>query len=158
VLGGDYPAEDRFRTFASEAESRLHSAFIAVYGHEKGREATAEALAYAWEHWARVSSMGNPVGYLYRVGQSRVRRRRTPVVFVRPAESETFVEPELPNALASLPERQRVVVVLVHGEGWMLREVAELLGISVPTVQKHAERGIASLRRALKVDQTDDSR
>jgi RNA polymerase sigma factor (sigma-70 family) len=61
------------------------------------------------------------------------------------------VEPGLLTALASLPERQRLTVVLVHVEGWTLREVAELLGLSIPTVQKHAERGMASLRRTLKI-------
>jgi hypothetical protein len=33
-----------------------------VYGQEQGRDATAEALAYAWEHRERVKSMANPAG------------------------------------------------------------------------------------------------
>jgi len=37
----------------------------------------------------------------------------------------------------------------VHGFGWTLREVAELTGTSVSTVQNHLERGLAHLRRAL---------
>jgi RNA polymerase sigma factor (sigma-70 family) len=54
-------------------------------------------------------------------------------------------------ALRDLPERQRVAVMLVHGFGWKLAEVAEITGIRVPTVQTHAERGLARLRRALEV-------
>ena len=82
---------------------------------------------------------------------------RTPVIFIRPQYPDNLVEPNLPRALASLPKRQRQAVVLVHAEGWTLLEVGELLGISVPTVQKHAERGMAALRRALKVDSQDHS-
>jgi len=49
-------------------------AFVAAYGGERGREATAESLAFAWEHWDRISRMDNAPGYLFRVGQSRTDR------------------------------------------------------------------------------------
>jgi len=57
----------------------------------------------------------------------------------------------LQPALGSLSEAQRVSVVLVHGYGWTLREVAVLLGITVSTVQTHVERALAKLRKALEV-------
>ena len=69
MLGGEDRDEERFRAFVLRVQPRLHSGFIAACGHERGREATAEALAYAWEHWASVETMTNPTGYLYRVGQ-----------------------------------------------------------------------------------------
>ena len=55
--------------------------------------------------------------------------------------------------LAQLSDRQRVAVVLVHGFGWTLREVAELTNTKVTTVQNHLERGLAQLRRGLEVTQ-----
>ena len=61
------------------------------------------------------------------------------------------VEPGLPSALAALPERQRIVVTLLHGYGWTMSEVADLLGTKKTTVQNHAERGMAKLRAALGV-------
>jgi DNA-directed RNA polymerase specialized sigma24 family protein len=158
VPGDEDRDNDRFRAFVLMVQPRLHSAFIAAYGQERGREATAEALAYAWEHWASVEQLTNPNGYIYRVGQSKVGRRRMPVVLVRPPHNDPWVEPGLPAALASLSERQRLAVLLVHGEGWTLREVGELLRLSVPTIQKHAERGMASLRRSLKVDFPGETR
>ena len=65
----DVEEPGRFRAFVLEVEPRLHAAFVAVYGYERGREATAEALAYAWEHWSELRGMPNPAGHLYRVGQ-----------------------------------------------------------------------------------------
>lgn len=61
---------DAFTEFFRDVEPRLRRALVAAYGTERGREAAAEALARAWEHWADVVEMSNPVGYLYRVGQS----------------------------------------------------------------------------------------
>lgn len=64
-----------FTAFAAEAEPRLRFALVAALGQQDGLDATAEALAYGWEHRSRVETMENPIGYLYRVGRSRVRVR-----------------------------------------------------------------------------------
>jgi DNA-directed RNA polymerase specialized sigma24 family protein len=156
-LGPPVAAEEQFEEFVLRYEPRLHAAFLARYGHDKGREATAEALAYAWEHWGRIQPMENAVGYLFRVGQSRVRQTRAPAVYLPPSESYSVAEPKLLPALRALPERQRMAVVLVHVECWTLREVAELLHISISSVQKHANRGMAKLRHSLSVDTPEPS-
>jgi DNA-directed RNA polymerase specialized sigma24 family protein len=124
---------------------------VATYGHERGREAAAEALAYAWEHWLEIRAMTNPVGYLYRVGQSRTRPPKPLRLHGTATWSDPRVEPALGRAVEELSERQRVAVLLVHGFGWTMREVAELQGITVTSVQNHLERGLAHLRSALEV-------
>ena len=145
-------AEQEFTAFVTEHECRLRRAFVAAYGGERGREATAESLAFAWEHWDRISRMDNAPGYLFRVGQSRTRQRRITLTFASRGEDDPMVEPALVPALKSLSARQRTAVVLVHGFGWTIREVAELTGTRVTTVQNHLERGLAKLRRALEGD------
>lgn len=140
-----------FRGFVVATEPRLHRALAAAFGWDRGREATAEALAYAWEHWPRVRAMANPAAYLYRVGQSSVRRRKVPVLFERPSSTDWLYEPALARLLADLPERQRIAVVLVHGFDWTPREVSELTGLSPSTIHTHLERGLTKLRAALEV-------
>jgi len=144
-----------FSAFFALAEPRLRRAYVAAYGGERGREATAEALAWAWEHWSEVQAMDNPMGYLYRVGRSRTRGRRYRVVFARPEGGDAWIEPGLAGALGALTERQRVAVGLVHGYGWTLREVADLCGLQITSVQNHLERGLARLRDLLGV--TEDA-
>jgi RNA polymerase sigma factor (sigma-70 family) len=145
-----------FDAFFTNAEPRLRRALVAAYGPERGREALSEALAYAWEHWDRVQTMDNSIGYLYRVGQSRTRPRREPELFPPlPTAQAPWTEPELPRALARLSERERVAVVLVNGFGWTLREVAEMIEVSVSSVQSYLERGLRKLRDALGV--TEDA-
>jgi RNA polymerase sigma factor (sigma-70 family) len=151
--------DDAFTTFFVVAEPRLRRALVATYGGERGREATSEALTYAWQHWESVRVMDNPIGYLYRVGQSRSRPRRAPQLFPPARRDEMpWTEPELPAALERLSERERLTVVLVEGFGWTLREVADLAGVSISSVQSYLGRGLQKLRQSLKVDQDAEPR
>lgn len=145
-----------FTAFVAEVEPRLRRALVSLRGAEAGRDATAEALAWAWEHWAQVTAMENPAGYLYRVGTSRSRQKRRALL---PSESGSSsgtggspFEPGLAPALARLSERQRAVVVLVHGCGWSYTEVAEALGITKSSVGTHVARGMEQLRAELGAD------
>lgn len=142
-----------FTAFVRDAEPRLSYALAAAYGVEVGAEATADALAYAWEHWSDVRTMENGVGYLYRVGQSAARRhRRTEPLFPSVDHHRLpHVEPGLPGALSRLSEAQRTAVVLVYVLEWTEREAAELLGVNRSTVRRHRDRGLAKLRAALEV-------
>jgi hypothetical protein len=98
---------DDHEAFVTEVEPRLPRALIAQYRPDRGREATTEALGWACAHWSRVKSMANPAGYLFRVGQSRIRRRREPAVPVdRPEESHG-----LNLRSATLPDRRHHVIV-----------------------------------------------
>lgn len=147
--------EDRqaFTRFVKETEPRLSYALAAAYGLEVGAEATSDALVWAWEHWDDLTSKRNPVGYLYRVGQSKARRYHRPrVLFPKlpPAEAPS-VEPGLTGALESLSANQRVAVVLVHAMDYSEREAADLLGISRWSLRTHADRGLKRIRAALGV-------
>ena len=141
-----------FEPFAEEVGPRLRHALVAAYGVDVGVDAAADALAYGFEHWARVSSMTNPSGYLYRVGQSSAQRLlRRPVRLPRADVARLpDVSPELVPALEKLSEQQRIVVVLVGGLQWRQSEVAELLELSESSVRTHLQRGLTSLRSILE--------
>lgn len=144
-----------FEAFVLSTQPQLSRALAAAYGFEDGRDATAEALAYAFEHWAELQQVANLPGYLFRVGMTRGRpRRRQRVLFAVPDEQVRSFEPALPAALAALTQRQRIAVVLVHGYGYTLREVAELTGVKATTVQNHLARGLARLRAKLGVTES----
>ena len=140
-----------FESFFASAEPSLRRALVAGFGGECGREATAEALAYGWREWGRVSTLENPAGYLYRVGERWAQRNRPSG---RPAgpqavSTEFRYEPGLAPALQELTLRQRQAVVLVVGFGFSHRAAAELLGISRSSVQNHVERAMSKLRLSL---------
>jgi hypothetical protein len=60
--------DEAFEAFEREEGPMLRRALASRFGPHDGGEAYAEAMAYAWEHWSRLSAMANPAGYLYRVG------------------------------------------------------------------------------------------
>src|SRR5512145_2913088 len=84
------PERSDFERFAGEVEPRLRRALVAGFGAVVGREAAADALAWAWQNWDRVVGLQSPVGYLYRVGRTLALRsgaRDVPVAELAPAIS-----------------------------------------------------------------------
>lgn len=124
---------------------------------ELAAEATDEAMARAFQHWARVSTLDSPTGWAYRVGlnwsRSVLRRvRRRPPQWL--AQSNTQhdaapLDPSVTAALQQLPHGQRAVVVcrllLNHSE----QQTATLLHIRPGTVKSRLARAIAHLATSL---------
>jgi RNA polymerase sigma factor for flagellar operon FliA len=154
VLSLNDSLTDSFTEWARLVEPRLRQALTGAFGAQLGKDAAEDALSHAWEHWSDVSAKDNPLGYVFGVGRNMARRgSRQRSLYVAVDEQRLpQVEPGLPRAIGRLPERQRVVVTLVYGYDWTLSEVAELLGMSKSTAQKHAERGLGKLRTALGVE------
>ena len=151
---------DDFEAFAIDGGERLRRVLVARLGVDVGNDVTNEALTYAWEHWDRMRTLDNPVGYLYRVAQSAARRharwRRSTALL--PAEERSTelgsslesVEPRLPTVLAALKPLQRTCIVLVHVYNWTYEETAGAIGISTGAVRNHLHRGLRRLRTELK--------
>lgn len=148
-------SDAEFEVFVRDARVRLRRALIGAVGLDRVEDAVAEALAWAVEHRRELAAMGNPVGYLFRVGQSRVRVRKQPRLLAAGVTHLPDVEPGLPAALASLPEPQRVSVWLAHGCGWPHADIGEALGISSSTVATHVARAMTRLRAELGVVDVD---
>ena len=154
----DVEVEAAFGAFVADVEPRLRRTLISAYGPVVGREATADALAWAWEHFGRVRAMDNPGGYLYRVGQSSARRSRRagpPLADASAVAVDPTPEPGLDDALAQLSLRQRTAVLLVHGFGYTLEDAADAMGCRVSTLRNHLDRGLSRLRARMGV--TDDA-
>lgn len=150
---------DDFDAFVKATSERLRRALVAHFGVAVGNDVTDDALAYAWEHWAELRAMANPMGYLFRVGQSSARRyrrwRRRVAMPIEPSTEAREPEPGLGVALARLPSRQRTAVLLVHGYAWSYRDVAELLGVTESVVRNDVHRGLVRLREKLGVNDDD---
>ncbi len=133
----DDVAVDSFTEWFPESEPRLRNTLTASLGFQVGKEAAADALSHAWEHWDLVRAKPNPLGYVYGIGRNKGRRiaaRRRPVFLDVPVQRLPHVEPRLPAAIAALPEKQRTVVTLVYAYEWSFSEVAESATTTSPNI------------------------
>lgn len=150
-----------FEEFVRADGERLRRVMSSQYGVDIGCESTDSALAWAWEHWDRLRGMSNPAGYLYRVAQTQARRtitRGRPVTFppepmVR-ADSGASIDGDLAVALLSLPDQQRLAVLMVHVYGWTPIEVGRITSTPAVTVRSHLRRGLRHLRTSLSKGNT----
>ena len=88
---------------------------------------------------------------------SMLRRRRWgqgKAVLLEPLSPDASEEERLmlDQALRGLPLEQREVIYLKVFEGYTLREIAELCGISINTVGSRLRYGLAALRHALRTE------
>ncbi len=144
-------APQDFEAFVERIEPALRRALSGHLPADDVADAEAEAFAYAWQHRDRVMAMENPGGYLYRVAQSKSRRRKQGFLPWTSDVRVPEIEPGLPAALAALSPLQQRAVWLVHGCGWSYAETAEALDISASTVGSHVSRALERLREQLGV-------
>lgn len=71
------------------------------------------------------------------------------------ATDHTLFREQLRDALADLPERQRVAVVLFDAEGYSHAEIAQVLKVPEGTVRSYVFHARRALRRALGAFQED---
>lgn len=141
-----------FSWLVSEAEPRLRDVLVALYGPERGREATVEALNWAWETEYspdRPASL-ETLRHLYRLAQRRSSLLRARPGFDIPPGHVDWLEPELGAMLSFLPRSDRMAAMLVGGAGWSAEEVAAVLSISPSRAAKHTERGLGMLSRSVR--------
>ncbi|KUL41942.1 SigE family RNA polymerase sigma factor [Actinoplanes awajinensis] len=148
---------DGLDVFVAERGSALLATAVFLTGSRvAGEDLLQAALERLMRKWHRVR--GDPEGYLRRmlyhlaVDRWRVRRRQPEVLMdVDPGShpdgtEDLHLREVLLQALAALPPRQRVVLVLRYWEELSEAEIAAALGCSAGTVKSSASRGLARLR------------
>ena len=135
-----------------------------------GSRAEAEDVVQdAWLHLRQALGRGvlrDPVPYLYRIVrnlaidvQRRARRQSRHLAEVpddTPSpEAVVAAQAELhcvEQALASLPERQRIAIEMYRLGGFKLREIADRLSISVSLTHLLIAQGLAECHRQCRMD------
>jgi RNA polymerase sigma-70 factor, ECF subfamily len=146
-----------FESFFRAEYTRLGRALYLVTGDAAEAEDLAqEAMVRVYERWDRLSVGPSPVGYLYRTALNlhRSRGRRLAVRIRHAARSSPAADPlsaaddrdELGRMLSSLPETQRVALVLMEWLGMSADEASRALGIEPVSVRVRVSRAKAALR------------
>jgi RNA polymerase sigma-70 factor, ECF subfamily len=128
----------------------------------EAEDVAQETFLKLWTHASGFTPEARPSTWLFRIAHNlcidrwRKRRAETPLaehsgvdrpsgLFARKQTSE-----EVQRALAELPERQRAAITLVHYEGMVAQEAANVLEISVEALESLLSRARRSLRERLR--------
>jgi RNA polymerase sigma-70 factor (sigma-E family) len=117
-----------------------------------------DALERTGVRWSRIESSGDPEAYVKRAivngrtSRWRKLRRETLVDAVpeqRVAGEPGYHDDQLWKLLATLPPRQRAVIVLRYYEDLSEEQIAATLGCAPGTVKSQASKALAKLRAAM---------
>ena len=149
----------------------LHRTAVLLTRQEQAAQDLVQiALAKAWQSWVRID--GNPEAYVRAImvnefasGWRRRWRGELPTADLPelPCDDlggELTLRQSLMAALATLPARQRAVVVLRFFHDYTEAATAEAMGISVGTVKSQSFKALAVLRvsEELREDAAPDLR
>jgi RNA polymerase sigma-70 factor (sigma-E family) len=156
---------DRFVT--DSTEGLLRTAYLIVWDLSEAEDLVQETLLIVAKRWPRIRRMERPVAYARRIlvnraldGSARRTRRRRELTgeaaLDRPDQaadaSAIDTHDELVSVLATLPPRQRSVLVLRYFLDLSEAEVAAALKCSLGTVKSTASRGLARLEQTLRTN------
>jgi RNA polymerase sigma-70 factor (sigma-E family) len=153
AASGDFDAFIRARHAAL-----LRFAHALTGDHEVAADLVQDALERTGLAWSRVRRKEDPEGYVLRiivtryVSWWRLRRERLVAAVPETAYEDPSAgrrDETLWRLLATLPPKQRAVIVLRFYEDLTEAEVARVLDCSVGTVKSNGSRGLARLRQAL---------
>jgi len=153
---------EEFTEFAVGAAPRLRrTAFLLCGDWHTAEDLTQTTLARMFVSWRRISRQDAVYGYASRtlvnafLSDRRRRRGRELLTGWLPERPDlaAVAAPEvrmvLLDALATLPPRTRVVVVMRYWADLSVEQVADLLGCSTGNVKSQSARGLDKLRAVL---------
>lgn len=146
--------EQAFCALAGAFWSRLVGLARGIVGEDSAEDVVQEALVDAWRGITTLTTSETAYGWLRRIVIRRAvrharRRRLLEVLWLParalPADPDGALDAE--RLLASLPPRQRAVMVLTAVDGATDSEIAAELGITPASVRSHRRRARETLRR-----------
>ena len=122
-----------------------------------------DALERTGMRWSRLDRLGDPEAYVRRAivngrtSRWRKLRRETLVDAIpdhRQATEQKLHDDDLWRLLATLPTKQRAVLVLRYYEDMSEEQIAQTLGCAPGTVKSQASKALAKLRAAMPAEES----
>ena len=171
ALAGRLRTGDRSALADVEARfrSRLHRvAFLHCGNRDDAQDLVQESLIAAWESIGRYEPGTSFGSWLTGIAANRALawRRREGLRRHEPLEDPPAPAPldsldasertgRVRRALASLPDRERLILILRAVEGWPARKIAEHLGIAAPSVSTALWQARTKLATLLESEKPD---
>ena len=144
--------------YRAERDPLVRALSLAIRDDALAAEAVDEAFTRALHRWHVIGQFDNPSAWIYRTAHnwatSRFRRlgrdRRFAHKVAGPeGATDPVPDPELAQALATLDDDRRTVLVLRFYLDWSVDQVADALEISPGTVKSRTHRALTELNQRL---------
>ena len=158
LAAGDEAALKRLYDLFSER--LLHFAFAIVHSRELAEEIVADVFIQTWKKRERIATVENLLWYLYITAKNislnylrkeqkqkfvQIDATNLPIYTIEPQAVQHLITKDflksITKAINELPPKCRLIFKLVKDDGLSYKEVAELLNISIKTVE--SQMGIA---------------
>lgn len=154
------PSFDEF--YANAAARVVRHAFALTGDLAEAQDIAQEAFARAWQRWPAVSRCDSPQAWVRRVATNLAVSRWRKLRVARSAAAYRTAEQHAPEigpdtvalvaGLRTLPERQRLVLVLHYLGDCTIEQIAAELGCPAGSVKGWLARGRAALAAAMRAD------
>jgi RNA polymerase sigma-70 factor, ECF subfamily len=149
--------------FTKHYRRLVRSLALACGNQDLAADLVQQAFAQLWAEWPRISKYESPSTWVARVAISRLRDhqrslRRRAAALLRleampvPSPPEAGLGVDIRAALARLPLKQRIAVVLFYLDDRPVVLIANMMGVSEGTVNQHLFRARETLRGLLEED------
>lgn len=162
------PAPELERLVAQYQGAVLRTCYLYLCDRSQAEDAVQETFLKVYRNLDRFRGESSEMTWILKIamrtcydmnhsGWSRFFNRRvTPEML--PEASVPFTERDdaLTQAVMRLPEKLRRVIILYYYQGLGVREIAETLGITQPSVSSRMKRGREKLKAALEGREIDE--
>lgn len=163
VKGPDSEHEESIRQMIDENQTALlRMCYLYLHDVQLAEDAVQETFIKAYRAWDGFRGEASARTWLTRIAMRtcmdmqrgfwfrRVERRVTPEMLPDRAQEAAQGESALTLAVMNLPKKEREVVLLYYYQDLNMKEIAETLGVTQPTVSYRLRRAKEKLRTELE--------
>lgn len=135
--------------------------FNRIHSNEQTQDLLQDIFAWIWNHRKTLNIQTSLSAYVYRMAHNMTinlyaKRSREKAYYLSKKQTDSFSETDpvelrmdIHRAVASLPESIHEVFVLSRYEGKKNAEIAEILNLSIKTVESRMTKALKTLRSYL---------
>jgi RNA polymerase sigma-70 factor (ECF subfamily) len=131
----------------NRSEEIAQDVFLQLYRNLERIESRAHLV-----FWLRQVTSRRCIDEVRRAGPRRISLDDAPDVPIAPAAGDPLASRRLRELVASLPERQRLMVTLRYQEDLDPAEISRIVGMPVNTIKSHLHRALLALRKKMGVE------
>ena len=156
---------DAFAAIIGEHESMVFSIAWHFFGdRHRSEEIAQDVFLQLYRNLIKIESRAHLVFWLRQVtsrrcidevrraGPRRVSLDDAPEVPIAPVVNDPLASRRLREMIASLPDRQRMMVTLRYQEDLDPAEISRIVGMPVNTIKSHLHRALLALRKKMGVE------